>query len=58
VVLVLGFLVFHFSRLDSTASFGTLLATTVFVALVADFLLMPALVLTLRPYGPESAGTQ
>jgi predicted RND superfamily exporter protein len=53
VVLVLGFLVFHFSRLDSTASFGTLLATTVFVALVADFLLMPALVLTLRPFGPE-----
>jgi predicted RND superfamily exporter protein len=53
VVLVLGFLVFHFSALDSTASFGTLLAATIFVALVADFLLMPALVMTLQPFGPE-----
>jgi predicted RND superfamily exporter protein len=56
VVLVLGFLVFHFSRLDSTASFGTLLATTIAVALAADFLLMPALVLTLKPFGPERSG--
>jgi len=53
VVLVLGFLVFCFSRLDSMASFGTLLATTIFVALAADFLLMPALVMTLQPFGPE-----
>jgi hypothetical protein len=58
VVLVLGFLVFHFSALDSTASFGTLLATTVFVALAADFLLMPALVLTLKPFGPEHADAE
>jgi predicted RND superfamily exporter protein len=56
VVLVLGFLVFHFSALDSTASFGTLLAATIFVALAADFLLMPALVMTLRPFGPERPG--
>jgi predicted RND superfamily exporter protein len=52
VVLVVGFLVFLLSGLDSTASFGALLATTVAVALVADFLLMPALILTLRPWGP------
>lgn len=53
VVLVLGFLVFTMSRLDSMALFGTLLASTIGVALVADFLLMPALVLTFEPFGPE-----
>jgi hypothetical protein len=52
VVLVAGFLVFLLSSLDSMASFGVLLATTIGVALVADFLLMPALVLTLKPWGP------
>jgi predicted RND superfamily exporter protein len=55
VVLVVGFLVNLGSRLDSIASFGALLATTIVVALVADFLLMPSLVLTLRPFGPERA---
>jgi predicted RND superfamily exporter protein len=53
VALVAGFLVFRFSGLDSMASFGSLLATTITVALVADFLLMPALVLTFKPFGPE-----
>jgi predicted RND superfamily exporter protein len=53
VVLVAGFLVMLMSRLDSMQTFGTLLATTIGVALVADFLLMPALVLTFRPWGPE-----
>jgi hypothetical protein len=32
-----------------------LLATTIVTALVADFLLMPALVLTFHPFGPEGA---
>jgi predicted RND superfamily exporter protein len=50
-VLVLGFLVFLFSRLDAQASFGILLAATLLVALVADFLLMPALVMTFEPFG-------
>jgi predicted RND superfamily exporter protein len=53
VALVLGFLVFTFSVMDSTASFGVLLATTIAVALVANFLLMPALVLVFQPFGPE-----
>ncbi|MBW1683505.1 MAG: RND family transporter [Deltaproteobacteria bacterium] len=52
VVLVAGFLVFLLSSLDSFATFGALLATTISVALVADFLLMPALVLTWKPWGP------
>jgi predicted RND superfamily exporter protein len=53
VVLVCGFLVFRFSAMDGMSSFGSLLATTIAVALAADFLLMPALVLTFKPYGPE-----
>jgi predicted RND superfamily exporter protein len=58
VALVLGFLVFTLSVMDSTATFGVLLATTIVAALVADFLLMPALVLTFEPFGPEGARTQ
>ena len=54
--LVCGFLVLLLSLLDSQAMFGILLATSIVTALVADFLLMPALVLTLKPFGPEGAG--
>ncbi len=53
--LVCGFMVFTFSVMDSTATFGVLLAWTITVALVADFLLMPALVLTFHPFGPEGS---
>lgn len=55
VVLVAGFLVFLPSILDTLVTFGLLVSGTIFVALVADFLLMPALVLTVRPFG-ESLG--
>lgn len=54
-ILVLGFLVYLFSVMDSQASFGLLLAGTILVALAANFFLMPALVLTFRPFGPERA---
>ncbi len=53
VVLVLGFLTFTYSMMNSQQSFGALLATTIVTALVADFVLMPALVVTLKPFGPE-----
>jgi predicted RND superfamily exporter protein len=53
VALVLGFLCLTFSVMASTITFGVLLAITILVALVADFLLMPALVLTFQPFGPE-----
>jgi len=53
ITLVCGFLVLTLSILDATAVKGILLATTVVTALVADFLLMPALILTFRPFGPE-----
>ena len=53
--LVSGFLVLTLSTLDSQATYGILLATTIVSALIADFLLMPALVLTFKPFGPEGA---
>ena len=53
VALVLGFLVLLGSIMQSQATQGLLLATTIVTALVADFLLMPALVLTFHPFGPE-----
>jgi len=55
VVLVLGFLVLLLSLLDAQAVRGLLLATTIVAALVADFLLMPALILTFKPFGPETS---
>ena len=58
VVLVLGFLVFQFSVMDSQVAFGTLLAGTIVVALVANFLLMPALIMTFEPFGPEGEGPE
>jgi len=54
VVLVCGFMVFVGATLASIAVFGVLISTTVLVALVADFFLMPALVLVLQPFGPET----
>jgi len=55
--LVCGFLVLLLSKLDSQATYGLLLAITIVAALVADFLLLPALILTFRPFGPERAGS-
>jgi predicted RND superfamily exporter protein len=55
VALVFGFLVFTFSVMNSMATFGVLLATTITVALVADFLFLPALVMSFEPFGPEGA---
>lgn len=53
VVLVLGFLVFTLSALDAQEAFGQLLAATIITALIADFVLMPALFLVFKPFGPE-----
>jgi predicted RND superfamily exporter protein len=53
-ILVAGFLMNGFSVMDSQKSFGMLLAAVIATALIADFLLMPALVLWLKPFGPES----
>jgi predicted RND superfamily exporter protein len=56
-ILVLGFLMNVFSVMDGQKSFGMLLAGVIAAALVADFLLMPALILWLKPFGPEEEPT-
>lgn len=53
VTLILGFLVFTLSIMDNQFWFGVLLASTIFIALIADFLLMPALILLFKPFGKE-----
>jgi len=55
IALVAGFLVLLVSVLASQGTQGLLLATTIVTALVADFLLMPALVLTFEPFGAEGS---
>jgi predicted RND superfamily exporter protein len=55
VALICGFLVFTLSVLHTQLVFGVLLAATILTALIADFLLMPALVLTFHAFGPEGA---
>ncbi len=59
VVLVAGFLVCVFSTMSTLSDFGLLVACTIFVALIADFFLLPALVMGTRAFGPErpEAGT-
>ncbi|MBU0996008.1 MAG: MMPL family transporter [Proteobacteria bacterium] len=53
VVLFSGFLVFLNSLMDSLAQFGVLVSATIITAFMADFFLMPALLLALKPFGPE-----
>ncbi len=53
IVLVLGFMVFVSSAMNGTMMFGLLMATTIFLALIGDFFLMPALMMTFKPFGPE-----
>lgn len=53
LVLIVGFLVYYVSTLDSLVTFGLLLAATVFIALIADLLLLPALILRFQVFGPE-----
>jgi predicted RND superfamily exporter protein len=57
-ILVLGFLMNLFSVMDGQKSFGALVAGVIAAALVADFLLMPALILWLKPFGPEKASSE
>jgi predicted RND superfamily exporter protein len=53
VILTLSFLVFLASVMEVLSSFGVLLAITMITALLADLFLLPALVMVLRPFGPE-----
>lgn len=53
VILSLSFLVYLASDMEVLASFGILLSMTIITALLADLFLLPALVLTFRPFGEE-----
>ena len=58
LILCGGFLMFLPSKMVSIALFGGLVAFTVFMALVADFVIMPAILELTRPLGPERATEQ
>lgn len=51
VVIAGGFWILTLSRFLPTAYFGGLLAFTMCWALATDLVLLPALVMTLRPFG-------
>ena len=52
---MLGFLVLTLSVMASRVMFGVLLAATIGTALLAEFFLMPALLMVFKPFGPEGA---
>lgn len=53
VILVVAFSAYYASSLAIVASFGFLLSLTIGTALIADLLLLPALILLLKPFGAE-----
>jgi hypothetical protein len=53
VILMAGFIVNVFHGMETQVIFGQLVAWTIFLALVADFFLLPALILVVKPFGPE-----
>lgn len=57
-ILLVAFSSYHASSLAVVASFGTLLAFTIGMALVADLLLLPGLLMWLKPLGPERAAVE
>jgi predicted RND superfamily exporter protein len=53
IILISGFLVNMLSVTNSISTVGILLAGTILAALVADFFLMPAIIMTFELFGPE-----
>jgi predicted RND superfamily exporter protein len=53
IILVVAFSSYHASSMAIVASFGTLLTVTIGTAVLADLFLMPGLLMTFRPFGPE-----
>jgi predicted RND superfamily exporter protein len=53
IALVFGFLVLTFSVMASMVMFAILVASTIVVALAADFFLLPSLFLILKPFATE-----
>ncbi|HCS28087.1 MAG TPA: hypothetical protein DIW43_11580 [Spongiibacteraceae bacterium] len=53
IILVGAFSAYLLSSMAIISSFGILLSAAIVVALLADLLFMPALVLLTKPFGPE-----
>ncbi|MFT4563310.1 MAG: putative RND superfamily exporter protein [Gammaproteobacteria bacterium] len=53
LILMGAFMSYLISDMAVLSSFGILLAASVFVALIADLFLLPALILRFKPFGPE-----
>lgn len=55
IILVVSFLTYLYSDIAVLASFGVLLSAAVFFALLADLFLLPAMIMTFKPFGPARA---
>ncbi|MDY6933007.1 MAG: MMPL family transporter [Spirochaetota bacterium] len=53
IILVSGFIILSFSQIDNTKYFGMLTSMCIFLALLADFFVTPALILLIKPFGKE-----
>ncbi len=58
IILIGAFSCYLLSSMAVISSFGILLGAAILVALVADLLFMPALILLTKPFGPERVGQQ
>ncbi len=58
IILIVAFLTYLWSDLAVLASFGLLLSGAVLAALIADLFLLPVLIMTFQPFGPEQAETR
>ncbi len=56
LILLGAFSCYQFSNMAVIADFGMLLSVSIAAALVADMLFMPALLMTVKPFGPEREG--
>lgn len=54
VVLAIGFYIFMFASMNNVIQFGFLVGTAILLALLADFLLAPALMVLLNPATPDT----
>ena len=57
VVLAIGFYIYLFATMNNVIQFGLLTGTAIVLALVADFLLAPALMVLLHPTPPQPEGS-
>jgi hypothetical protein len=54
VIFVMGFSILVFSNFIPTIYFGLLTGLAMVIALVAALTLLPALIVAIRPFGPEN----